>query len=120
MVLLLLPFLAGCSDDASGVRTFADFDVVLENSPENEPYRYVISLNEGDTAILSKQGENFEISELRKDTVNRVGSIFTYKPKAGFTGTDEIEIEKQYYTFDPEPQLNKALIKIRINVEKGF
>lgn len=113
----ILTLLTGCSDDDGGVKTMAELDVVIESG---DTYKFVVtSGNEEDALIVKHPSNDYEISEFKKDSATTNG-IYTYKPDPDFIGIDEVEIEKLSYTFDTEPQLNKALIKLRITVEKGF
>lgn len=115
--ILILPLLAGCSDDDRGKRTLADLDVVIKSG---ETYKYVVTTGlEEQAAIVQHPASEYLVSEYKKDSVTTNG-IYTYTPGTGFIGVDEVVIEKQYYTFDSEPQLNKAYIKLKITVEKDF
>jgi len=116
-LILILTLLTGCSDDEGGIKTMADLNVVIVSG---ETYQFAVTTgNEEDASIVKHPTKKCEISEYRKDTTTTNG-IYTYKPASDFIGTDEVEIEKRTYTFDTEPQVNKARIKIRITVEKGF
>ena len=44
-------------------------------------------------AVISSQGSHYEISEIIRDSTTLFCSIFEYKPAAGFTGTDIVEVE---------------------------
>ena len=117
-LLCILAFLPGCSNDDDGIRTMADLSVVIKSG---ETYKFVVTTGNEEDALLTKQPSNsFEISEYKKDSTTTNG-IYTYKPKPDFIGVDEVEIEKHYFTFDNDQiQQSKALIKIKITVEKDF
>lgn len=115
--LFLLAFLPGCSNDDDAVRTMADIAVVIKSG---ETYKFVVTTGKTEDALLIKQPASYEVSEFKKDTTTTNG-IYTYKPKAGFIGVDEVELERRYFSFENERlQRNKARIKIRITVEKDI
>lgn len=115
--ILVLMLLSGCGDDDGDVKTMTDLSAVIESG---DTYKFVVTTGvEEDAVIVKHPAKEYAISEFRKDSATTNG-IYTYQPAPGFSGVDEVEIEKSYYTFDTEPQLNKATIKIRITVEKAF
>jgi len=117
-LLCILAFLSGCSNDDGDIRTMADLSVVIKSG---ETYKFVVTTGNDEDALLIKHpSNNFEISEYKKDSMTTNG-IYTYKPIPDFIGVDEVEIEKHYFTFDNDQiQRAKALIKIKITVEKDF
>lgn len=44
-------------------------------------------------AYIITQGTHFEISEIVRDSTTAFCPVFEYKPAAGFTGTDIVEVE---------------------------
>lgn len=115
--ILVLALFSGCGDDDGDVKTMTGLNAVIESG---DTYKFVVTTGvEEDAVIVKHPVKEYEISEFKRDSATTNG-IYTYKPAPGFAGVEEVEIEKSYYTFDTEPQLNKALIKINITVKKGF
>ncbi len=120
-ILLLLTLTAaimvGCKeDDNNDIKTVADLNVVITNE---DTYNFVVTVGGEGNVLITKQASNFTISEFKIDSVTGNG-IYTYKPTAGFTGYDQVELEKHTYFYDSEPHINKERVKINISVEKGL
>jgi hypothetical protein len=44
-------------------------------------------------AIISSQGSHYETSAIVRDSTTSFCAVFEYKPAAGYTGTDKVEVE---------------------------
>ncbi|MDH6317737.1 hypothetical protein M2459_003498 [Parabacteroides sp. PF5-5] len=115
-ILFLFLFIGGCDDDGSDIRTMADLNVVIGSG---DTYKFVVTVAGEGSAFITKQASNFEISELKKDSVTMNG-VYTFKPADGFVGVEEVELEKHTYSYDSELQVNRERIKIKVTVEKSL
>jgi hypothetical protein len=115
---------AGCLDDCPQVKyelvkivsqgTTKSIEVTIKNS---ETYLFDTKMG-GDEqgAKINKQPSNFEISEIKRNKSTNWQSIYYYKPKANFIGTDYVEIKTTNYIVQKEPYTKLGFIKIIINV----
>lgn len=90
-ILVLLLAAIGWSCEKDTVIHENDYDVVVKST---ETYRQNLNISgDEDGAVIIKQATHFEISELKRDSTTNWSVVYFYKPEAGFTGTDSVNIE---------------------------
>ena len=95
LFLITLLFTYSCSDSLTetpeSVIKITDSDLSVELA-KNQICEYVCITAEGG-ATIKTQANNFEISEINRNSETGYAAIYRYKPKANFIGYDFVEIE---------------------------
>lgn len=105
--------MTGCGDEGDN-----DYDEIIKEDvsiKNTDTYLYDLgSFGDEESASIQKQAKHFEISELNREAYTGK-IIYTYKPKAGFTGTDYVEILTGRGS--DGASANNILYLIRINIK---
>jgi len=56
-------------------------------------YEYATVGGDEDGARITRQAVHYEVSEIRRDKATNFIAVYMYRPKAGYVGTDYVEIE---------------------------
>ena len=90
-ILSLVTFLYfSCSEDDTKVKN-DELTVTISNAELYE-YDFKISGDEEGATILT-QAKHFQVSEIIRDVSTNWSVVYQYKPQAGFTGEDYVEIQ---------------------------
>jgi len=92
-----------------------DNQAVLLNNSETYEFRTGIGGDE-EGASIKLQAQNYEISEIIRNAETNWEAVYRYKPKAGFTGTDYVELELSTGSDGASPPTKIEVIKINFQV----
>ncbi|KAA3657693.1 MAG: hypothetical protein DWQ10_12770 [Calditrichaeota bacterium] len=85
----------------------------------SETYEYHTGISgDEDGASIKTQAKNFEISDIVRNAGTKYEAVYRYKPKAGFVGTDYVELELKTGSDGASPPQNIKSVKISIEVTK--
>lgn len=114
-VLISIFFVACSKDDDSKNIPITEENIVIS---QNEIYEYDLEFpGDEDGFSITRQAVNCEISKIEQDSITG-NFIYTYKPEAGFTGTDTVEITHNAYSISRDEAYNVRIIRINIEARK--
>jgi hypothetical protein len=88
--------------------------VELKNS---DVYEYEIGISgDEEGALISKQAEHYEVSEIVRDSSTQWEAVYRYKPQENYAGNDYVEIETHRGSDGASPSTDIELIKIEFTV----
>jgi hypothetical protein len=86
MAALLLGALAGCRNPTSVERLSVSLAA-------GQLYLYPPVAGDEEGARIATQAHHYATSEIRRDATTKWVATYAYRPAAGFTGLDEVELE---------------------------
>ncbi|MCP4604129.1 MAG: hypothetical protein GY847_27010 [Proteobacteria bacterium] len=112
LLLATVVVLISCDDDQSEDQI--SVDAQIKNTGIYE-YRTGISGDE-EGATITKQAQNYEISELVRDASTQFEIVYRYKPKEKFVGFEEVNIRTEQGSDGASPSDVFTTITLRITV----
>ncbi len=90
LFLVIISIFGSCDKDEAAIST-DNINVTITNS-EVYKHDFMISGDE-EGAIIKTQAQNFQKSELIRDSSTNWSVVYEYKPLSNYAGTDYVEIE---------------------------
>ena len=86
VLLLLVVYGQGCSKSNPS-------EIVSVSLKNTETYQYPTVGGDEEGARISTQASHYSISEIRRNAETNWVAVYTYRPAAGFVGSDYAEVE---------------------------
>ncbi len=113
MITVILSWTCSKSDGV-GPNSEKEINVFLKHT---EDYEYQTGIGgDEEGAIIKKQAQNHEISEIIRNRSTNWEAVYKYKPKANFVGFDYVEIETHKGSDGASPPTKIDVIKINFTL----
>ncbi|MEL7834659.1 hypothetical protein [Fodinibius sp. Rm-B-1B1-1] len=112
---VLLLILTSCQNTTDPNVTEETYNISI-NSGEVFEYPTGIS-GEEEGATIVRQPDNYEVSTIVRDSTTNWEAVYQYQPKAGFQGTQSVELKLSMGSDGASPSSKVTVVKLNITVD---